>query len=152
DYRETLGIVADESKRLKRIVEDLFTLARADAGQYPLSYSDFYLDELASDCAKNVRTLAAAKQIGVACEPGGEALIRADEALVRRMVLNLLDNAIKYTPAGGSVRLHIAARDGVYDLSVTDSGPGIPVELQSRVFERFFRVDKARSRKDQDGS
>jgi heavy metal sensor kinase len=150
EYRETLRILADESKRLKRIVEDLFTLARADAGQYPLSYTDFYLDELASECATNVRTLAAAKQITLTCEPSGEALIRADEALVRRMVLNLLDNAIKYTPAGGLVSLHVEDRDGVYDVSVTDSGPGIPADFQSRIFERFFRVDKARSRKEQD--
>jgi heavy metal sensor kinase len=151
EYRETLRILADESKRLKRIVEDLFTLARADAGQYPLSYSDFYLDELAAECATNVRTLAAAKQITLTCKPSGEALIRADEALVRRMVLNLLDNAIKYTPAGGSIGLRVEDRDGVYDLSVTDSGPGIPTDLHARIFERFFRADKARSRKEQDG-
>jgi heavy metal sensor kinase len=151
EYREALRILADESKRLKRIVEDLFTLARADAGQYPLSYSDFYLDELTAECAKNMRTLAAAKQITLTFEPNGESLIRADEALVRRMMLNLLDNAIKYTPSGGAVSLHIGNRDGVYDLSVTDSGAGIPDELQSRIFERFFRVDKSRSRKHQDG-
>jgi two-component system, OmpR family, sensor kinase len=151
EYRETLQILADESKRLKRIVEDLFTLARADAGQYPLSYTDFYLDELASECAKNVRTLAAAKHIAVACEPSGEALIRADEGLVRRMLLNLLDNAIKYTPDGGSVSLHIEESDGVYQLSVTDSGPGIAAGFHSRIFERFFRVDKARCRTEQDG-
>ena len=152
EYRETLRILADESKRLKRIVEDLFTLARADAGQYPLSYTDFYLDELAAECAKNVRTLAAAKQITLACEAGGEALIRADESLVRRMLLNLLDNAIKYTQPGGSVSGHVAHRDGMDDLTVIDPGPGIPADLRSRIFERFFRVDKARSREEQDGS
>jgi heavy metal sensor kinase len=151
EYREALHILADESKRLKRIVEDLFTLARADAGQYPLSYTDFYLDEVAAECMKNMRTLAAAKQITLSYEPGGEALIRADEALVRRMLLNLLDNAIKYTPSGGSVSLRVEEHDGVYHLSVTDSGGGIPTELQSRIFERFFRVDKARSRNEQDG-
>jgi heavy metal sensor kinase len=151
EYREALHILADESKRLKRIVEDLFTLARADAGQYPLSYTDFYLDEVAAECAKNMRTLAAAKQIALSCEPGGEALIRADEALVRRMLLNLLDNAIKYTPNGGSVSLRVEEHDDAYHLSVTDSGPGIPSDLQARIFERFFRVDKARSRSEQDG-
>jgi two-component system OmpR family sensor kinase len=151
EYRETLQILADESKRLKRIVEDLFTLARADAGQYPLSYTDFYLDELVADCAKNVRTLATARHIAITCEPNGEALIRADEGLVRRMLLNLLDNAIKYTPPGGSVILRIEDLGDFYHLSVTDSGPGIPAALHSRVFERFFRVDAARSRKEQDG-
>jgi two-component system, OmpR family, sensor kinase len=151
EYRDALRILSDESKRLKHIVEDLFTLARADAGQYPLSCSDFYLDELAAECTKNVRTLAAAKQIKVSCESNGEAPIRADEALVRRMLLNLLDNAIKYTPAGGAISLRCGAHNGSYELSVQDSGPGIPPELQPRIFERFFRADKARSRREQDG-
>jgi heavy metal sensor kinase len=151
EYREALHILADESKRLKRIVEDLFTLARADAGQYPLSYTDFYLDEVAAECMKNMRTLAAAKQITLSYEPGGEALIRADEALVRRMLLNLLDNAIKYTPSGGSVSLRVEENGDGYQLSVADSGPGIPSDLQVKIFERFFRVDKARSRNEQDG-
>jgi len=151
EYRETLRILADESKRLKRIVEDLFTLARADAGQYPLSYNDFYLDELASECTKNVRTLAAARRISVSFESSGEALIRADEALLRRLLLNLLDNAIKYTPAGGSVAVGCEDHEDSYYLSVQDSGPGIPAELQPRIFERFFRADKARSRSESDG-
>jgi len=152
EYRETLRILGDESKRLRHIVEDLFTLARADAGQYPLTYSDFYLDELAAECAKNVRSLASAKKIKVSCESTGEALIRADESLVRRMLLNLLDNAIKYTPAGGSIALRCGEHNGCYQVSVEDSGLGIPADLQPRIFERFFRADKARSRNEQDGS
>lgn len=151
EYRETLTILADESKRLKHIVEDLFTLARADAGQYPLSHAEFYLDELAAECAKNVRTLAAAKEIQLKCESTGEALIRADETLLQRMLLNLLDNAIKYTPPGGSIYVRCEAHDGSYRLSVKDSGPGIPPDLQARVFERFFRADRARSRREEDG-
>jgi len=151
EYRESLRILAGESKRLKRIVEDLFTLARADAGQFPLSYRDFYLDELAAECVKSVRTLASAKQINVLCESHTEALIRADEALLRRMLLNLLDNAIKYTPAGGSISLICSTQADSYQLSVKDTGPGIPPELHARVFERFFRADKARSRNERDG-
>jgi heavy metal sensor kinase len=150
EYRETLHILGEESKRLKRIVEDLFTLARADAGQYSLTLSDFYLDELAAECAKNVRTLAAAKEIAVSCESEGEALIHGDEALLRRMMLNLLDNAIKFTSVGGSVSIRCGEQNGFYHLSVQDSGPGIPAELQSRIFERFFRADKARSRTEGD--
>jgi two-component system OmpR family sensor kinase len=150
DYRETLRILGDESKRLRRIVEDLFTLARADAGQYPLSYNDFYLDEVVAECAKNVRTLASAKEIRVSYETKGEAVMRADEALIRRLVLNLLDNAIKYTPAGGSVVVRCSTQDGAYRLVVEDSGPGIPTELHQRIFERFFRVDKARSRSEEE--
>jgi len=151
EYRESMQILKEEAHRLKHIVEDLFTLARADAGKQPLVLSDFYLDELAAECSKNVRTLASAKNIAVSYEPQDEVLIRADEELLRRMLLNLLDNAIKYTPTGGTVMLRSTEENGFYRLSIEDSGPGIPVDLQSRIFERFFRVDKARSRRESDG-
>jgi two-component system OmpR family sensor kinase len=151
EYREALQILGEEARRLKHIVEDLFTLARADAGQHPLAVSDFYLDELAAECSKNVRTLASAKNISVSCESQQELPIRADEGLLRRMLLNLLDNAIKYTAEGGSVSLRCGSENGRYRLSFEDSGPGIPTDLQSRIFERFFRADKARSRRESDG-
>jgi two-component system, OmpR family, sensor kinase len=150
EYRESLQILREEAKRLKHIVEDLFTLARADAGQHPLAPTDFYLDELAAECSKNVRTLASAKQIAISCKSGAELPIRADEALLRRMLMNLLDNAIKYTPPGGFVSLCCGEEDGHYRLSLEDSGQGIPGELQPRIFERFFRADKARSRGETD--
>ena len=150
EYRESLQILREEAKRLKYIVEDLFTLARADAGQHPLAATHFYLDELAAECSRNVRTLASAKQIAVSCESEGELPIHADESLLRRMLLNLLDNAIKYTPPGGSVSLRCGEENGHYRLSLEDSGQGIPSELQQRIFERFFRVDKARSRGETD--
>ena len=152
EYRESLEILRQEAKRLKHIVEDLFTLARADAGQYPLAITDFYLDELVEECSRNVRTLAAARKIALSCEAEGELPIRADEPLLRRMLLNLLDNAIKYTPEGGWVSLRCNEENGQYRLTVEDSGPGISAELQCRIFERFFRGDKARSRSDNNSS
>ena len=151
EYRESLMILREEARRLKHIVEDLFTLARADAGQHPLALTDFYFDEVVGECAKNVRTLASAKDIVVSCEAQGELPIHADEALIRRMVVNLLDNAIKYTAPGGKVSLSCAADNGLYRLRIEDSGRGIPADLQSRIFERFFREDKARSRRESDG-
>ena len=151
EYRESLMILREEARRLKQIVEDLFTLARADAGQHPLALTDFYFDEVVGECAKNVRTLASAKDIVVSCEAQGELPIHADEALIRRMVVNLLDNAIKYTAPGGKVSLSCAADNGLYRLRIEDSGRGIPADLQSRIFERFFREDKARSRRESDG-
>jgi two-component system OmpR family sensor kinase len=150
EYRESLAVLHEEAQRLARIVEDLFTLTRADAGEYRLAQSDFYLDELAADCVRATRALAQAKNIALAAVTAEEMLVRADEDLLRRMILNLLDNAIKYTPAGGDVSITCGSvRDG-YELSVTDSGPGIPAEMQSRVFERFFRANRARSRTDAD--
>jgi heavy metal sensor kinase len=151
DYRESLDILRAEAKRLKHIVEDLFTLARADAGQYPLTMTDFYLDELVAECSRSVRTLAAAKQITIRCDSSKEMPIHADEALLRRMIVNLLDNAIKYTPPGGNVSVTWGVQDSQYRIKVSDTGYGIPSELQSRIFERFFRVDKARSRSENDG-
>ena len=151
EYRESLAVLHAEAQRLTQIVEDLFTLTRADAGQYPLSPKDFYLDELVADCAHATRSLALAKRISLTCEVPEELPIRADEALLRRMILNLLDNAIKYTPEGGRVSVSCQRAGDEYALNVTDSGPGIPGDLQQRVFERFFRVDKARTRSEKDG-
>ncbi len=148
EYRETLGILRDESLRLTRIIEDLFTLTRADAGEYPLSMSDIYLDELAADVLRRARTLAIVKNITLTSAITPELLLRADEPLLRRMLLNLLDNAIKYTPPGGNISLDCRTVGPNYELNVTDTGEGIPKEMQGRVFERFFRVDKARSRED----
>jgi len=145
EYRESLEILRNEALRLKQIVENLFTLTRADIGQFPLTPTNFYLDELASDCVHNFRALAQAKQISLKCEAQSELLVVADEALLRRMFANLLDNAIKYTAAGGVVSVSSARSGSFYAISFSDSGPGIPTELQPRIFERFFRADKSRT-------
>jgi len=84
-------------------------------------------------------------------EEASESPIRADESLLRRMILNLLDNAIKYTSEGGRVTVACCRTGEEYVLSITDTGGGIPAELQPRIFERFFRADKARSRAENDG-
>jgi two-component system OmpR family sensor kinase len=136
---------------LARIVEDLFTLTRADAGEYRLARSDFYLDELVGDCVRATRALAQAKSIKLVAVTPEEMPMHADEDLLRRMILNLLDNAIKYTPAGGNVSVTCGSVPDGYELSVTDSGPGISAAMQARVFERFFRADRARSRTGTDG-
>jgi two-component system, OmpR family, sensor kinase len=151
EYRESLAVLHEEAQRLARVVEDMFTLTRADAGEYRLAQRDFYLDELAADCVRATRALAHAKNITLTAITPEEMPMHADEDLLRRMILNLLDNAIKYTPAGGNVSVTCGSVPDGYELSVTDSGPGIPAEMQSRVFERFFRVDRARSRTGTDG-
>jgi len=146
EYRETLAILRDESKRLAHIVEDLFTLTRADAGQYPLALRELYLDELASDVLHHARTLAMAKSITLSSSIDPDLPLPADESLFRRLLFNLLDNGIKYTPEGGTVSLCCKKLEQQYVVSVTDTGPGIPREIQARIFERFFRADKTRSR------
>ncbi len=151
DYRASLDILRAEARRLKHIVEDLFTLARADAGQHPLTLANFYLDELITDCSRSMKTLAAAKQITLTCNASRELPIQADEELLRRMIVNLLDNAIKYTSPGGTVSVSCDAEDSQYVMTVSDTGQGIPLDLQPRIFERFFRADKVRSRAGSDG-
>jgi heavy metal sensor kinase len=151
EYRESLEVLHQEATRLTHIVEDLFTLTRADAGQYPFQPRDFYLDELVGECVHSARTLALAKKISLNLEESSESPIHADESLLRRMILNLLDNAIKYTPEGGRVTVTCNRAGNEYVVSITDTGGGVPVELQPRIFERFFRVDKARSRAENDG-
>jgi two-component system, OmpR family, sensor kinase len=151
EYRESLANLHVEAKRLARIVEDLFTLTRADSGQYPLAPQDFYLDELLASCVHSARTLAAAKNIALCVKTPGELPIRADESLLRRLFLNLIDNAVKYTPPGGHIDVEAHAGASGYEVAVSDTGAGIPEQLQARIFERFFRVDPSRSRAAQDG-
>ena len=145
EYRGSLAIALDEARRLSQIVDDLFTLARADAGQYPLRPRDFYLEELAVECVRAARSMAAARGITLSYEPDGEMPIHGDEALVRRLTMNLLDNAIKYTPEGGKINVACQRAGNEYSLTVRDSGPGIPAEAQEKIFERFFRLDPART-------
>ncbi|HEX8881382.1 MAG TPA: HAMP domain-containing sensor histidine kinase, partial [Candidatus Acidoferrum sp.] len=144
-------VLHHEAERLTRIVEDLFTLTRADAGQYPLQARDLYLDELIAECVHSARTLAQAKKISLTFDQAPESPIRADESLLRRMLLNLLDNAIKYTPDFGRVTVACRRSGQEYAVSIADTGMGIPAELRPRIFERFFRADKARSRSESDG-
>jgi two-component system, OmpR family, sensor kinase len=152
DYRETLSILRQESQRLSIIVEDLFTLARADAGQYPLTLRETYLDEIASESLVRVRSLALSKKITLCSNIEPDLPILADETLMGRLLINLLDNAIKYSPSGSTVTLACRREEDRYMLCVSDNGAGIPAELQPRLFERFFRADKARSRSAQSGS
>ena len=151
DYLESLRILHEETSRLTRIVEDLFTLTRADSGQYLLSPEDLYLEEVVADCAHSARTLAREKNIELTVDASSECLLRGDSALLRRMILNLLDNAIKYTAEDGRVNIACVATNSECAVHVKDTGPGIPQDLQGRIFERFFRADPARSRSGREG-
>ena len=146
EYRNALAIVDEQVKRLTRIVDDMFQLARADAGRLTLQERSFYLDELLGETARAARVLAAAKSITVESPALPESLCYGDEDLLRQLVSNLLDNAVKFTPNGGCISLDLHQRNGTYLISVSDTGPGIPREARERIFERFFRVDKAGSK------
>jgi two-component system OmpR family sensor kinase len=146
EYRDALKIIDEQSRRLSRIVEDMFTLARADVGRQGLRPCDFYLDELVMEAARAAGVLASRKEVEVVVNPAPETPFHGDEGLLRQMLLNLLDNAVKHTQAGGSVHLGLARSNELLTITVSDTGMGIPDEAQPHIFERFYRVDKARSR------
>jgi heavy metal sensor kinase len=151
EYRNALKIAGGQTQRLTRIVEDMFTLARADTENRALDESDFYLDELIVETARAANVLAVSKGIKLEQDADSEMLCHGDEGLLRQMLMNLLGNSIKHTPAGGSVRIGVERSNGQYQITVADTGTGIPVEAQPFVFDRFFRADKARARSDSDG-
>ena len=146
EYREAIEMLNEQTRRLSRIVKDMFILARADAGRYPLTRSALYLNDLLKEVAHAGSLLASDKNIPVQIENSFEAAFNGDEDLLRQMVLNLVDNAIKYTPSGTHIRLSLTQQQNEYLIIVSDDGPGIPSEAKPRIFERFFRADKARSR------
>ncbi len=146
DYRESLAIVHDESKRLTRIVEDLFTLARADAGQFQTKFAQVYLDEILADCVRAIRVLAEKRNILIEFEAAEEMLFHGDEQLLHRMFLNLLDNAVKYNRENGTIKIAAQKINDEYRITFADTGIGILTEEQPKIFERFYRADKARSR------
>jgi signal transduction histidine kinase len=121
-------------------------LARADGGRRVLQLSEFYLDKLLCETARTAEVLATRKGITIEVGKFQQALYRGDESLLRQMVLNLLDNAIKHTSTGGVVSIALERRSTTYAIVVSDTGAGIPPEAQAHIFERFYRVDKARSR------
>ncbi len=151
ECREALASIKRQAQRLMRLVEDMFTLARADAGRRPLRQSVFYLDELIAELAEAARVLATRKEISIEVANLAETPFRGDEDLLRQMLLNLLDNAIRHTPTGGRVSLSLAQSDSVFEITVADNGAGIAAAAQSHIFERFYRADKARSRAAESG-
>lgn len=146
EYRQCLAVILDESRRLSRLVDDLLNLARADAGHVQLQIQEFYFNDLLNDCCRSVQALAAARDIRVECLTAEDIPFRGDEELLRRLVVNLLDNGIRYTPEGGTVSAALRAQEREVSLQVSDTGTGVPPEAAPHLFERFYRADKARSR------
>ena len=143
EYRESLEIIRKSSRKLTRIVQNIFLLARSDAGTYPVDRSRFYLDEVLSDSVRAMRTVASAKQIDLQCAAEPELPIVGDEELVHRMLLNLLDNAVKFTPEHGRVSVTVNREDHAYVVRVADTAAAVPASERSHIFERFYRASSA---------
>jgi heavy metal sensor kinase len=146
EWRERLGSALEEVERLASIVEGLFAISRLDAGEAAAEWVKLDLARLAAATADQMSLLAEDKNIQVTCAAAKPVWVEGDRARLKQVVVNLLDNAIKYTLQGGTVALTVRAVNSHAVLEVADNGIGIPSEALPRVFDRFFRVDKARSR------
>jgi heavy metal sensor kinase len=145
EYRDAMSVVCEQSARLGRMVEDMLVLARADAGGYPLMRRLLYVDEVVEECVRAVSMVAATRAIRIVTQLQTDVALYADDNLLRRLVMNLLDNAVQYTPVGGQVTVILRDDATAVTLSVADTGPGIPAGDRERVFERFVRLDPART-------
>ncbi len=147
EYREVIGSMLEEVDRLTRLVENLLTLTRGEAGRIPLTSALVDLSDLTATVSEGLHVLAEEKHQSLEVETASVVRVRCDPAILRQGLVNVLHNAIKYTPSGGTVRVVTQhARSGEAVIEVKDSGPGIPAADRQRIFERFYRVDSGRSR------
>jgi len=142
-YRAVIGSMLEEVDRLTYLTERLLLLSRADTGQQTLSPETVDLRSLADDVASQLEVLAEEKQQSVSIRHEGCPACQADQMVLRQAVTNLIDNAIKYTPTGGHILIRATAANGQATLEVTDTGPGVPVERRSGMFDRFDRGGRA---------
>jgi len=146
DLRDALGSLLEEVERLVRIVEGLFALSRLDTGEAQTERVRLDLAKLAETTADQMCLLAEVKHIDLIRETSQRVEIEGDRARLKQLVVNLLDNAIKYTPENGRVALAVRSENSTALLEVSDTGPGVSEVALPHVFERFYRADEVRSR------
>jgi signal transduction histidine kinase len=148
-----LNTIAVETERLTRLTNDLLLLTRADAGRLDLHLAPTDLIACVRRAVAQMEGCAREKWIAIATElPDGPASIQADADRIHQVLVNLLDNAIKFTPSGGRVVVSVSDHEGCPCVAVADNGPGIPADETPHIFERFYRGDRSRARKGTDGS
>jgi signal transduction histidine kinase len=140
EYRDALELVARQMKHLGRIVADMLTLARSDASDWPISLIEFYFDELLADAADSMTVLSGECGVSIEVSAPSDLQVRGDESLLRQMLVNLLENALRHTPAGGQVRAVVSTNAKNVVLKVRDTGHGIAEADRARIFERFVHV------------
>jgi signal transduction histidine kinase len=138
--------VRHEIVRMEELTGDLLTLARSDLGELELAVADIELGALAAKVVRQVTPLAQEREVALTLEPGVPVTVEADPNRLQQILLILLDNALKYTPTGGQVRVRVGRQGDIAQLAVSDNGPGISSEHLARLFDRFYRVDPSRSR------
>src|SRR5262245_34954497 len=145
EYRESLQIIAAQMRRLTRIVDDMFMLALADANGRPLAVRTVYLDEVANECGRAARVRGDERQIRVVVHVPREVPVRGDEGLLRRLLMNQLENAVRHTPDRGVVTPTLQPNGSHVKVAVEDTGPGIQEADRERIFDRFVRLAPAGS-------
>jgi heavy metal sensor kinase len=145
EYQEALSTSIDEVSRLSRIVDNLFLLARADAGSQEFTWGLVDLRALVQEVYEQAELMAEVKGLRISLRTDGEICVQGDYVRLKQLVLNLIDNAVKYTSAGGAIRLAVDREEGWAKIVVEDTGIGIPAQALPHIFARFYRVDKARS-------
>jgi len=142
---EDIGACIEDADALLSTFASLLSIARIEAGTYDADRDPVDLTRGVRDAFELYTALAEDKSITLTCDADDGVRVRGDRNLLFQAITNLLDNAIKYTPAGGQVSIELKARDGRPVLEVADSGPGIPEEMREKVLQRFYRLDKSRS-------
>jgi heavy metal sensor kinase len=146
-YREVIGSMLEESGRLSHLVESLLAIARTDAGQIRVERVPIAILPLVREAASLIEVLAEEKDQELSIEGTDPVEVLADPVILRQVLINLLDNAIKYSPTGETIWIRVRGIDDrIVAIEVEDRGPGIALEHQDKVFDRFYRVDEARSR------
>jgi heavy metal sensor kinase len=144
-YRDRIGSMLEEVDRLSRLVDSLLVLTRVDSGHMSLRRKETDMVRLVERAVEDMRALAEEKDQELRQALEGPAVLRIDEATVRLALVNLLDNAIKYTPPSGTITVKAKMRGEDFLVEITDTGHGIPSEHRDRIFDRFYRVDKDRT-------
>jgi len=144
--RDQIGSALEETHRMSRIVESLLAISRLDAGEVKMDKTRLDLGELMASTADEMRLLAEEKSIGLRTHAATGIHVEGDRTRLQQVIVNLIDNAIKYTQQGGKVEISVGGEGNTAVLEVSDNGPGIPSHALPHVFERFYRTDKARSR------
>jgi heavy metal sensor kinase len=145
DTRQMFVSQLEEIDRLKRLIDQILTLARAESGQIALAVAPVDVGDLARALVDQLQPVADARGIELSCERYDSVIVKGDAGWLQRLLINLLDNALKFTPAGGRITLGVSRTGAAARMSVRDTGVGMSEEDARRVFDRFFRADPARS-------